>query len=142
MRVKYKNSLEFKILERLNRMRSNVILRRDFDEIGSHSQVTRVFKKLVTHKRLVKIGFGIYAKAHITKYSDVPLVKGGIDSAFTGALKKLGVIFEPGSAEQAYAAGQTTQIPARKIIKLKSRCRRKISYGKARLIFEDNVNAK
>lgn len=142
MRVKYKNSLEYKILERINRKRSNVILRRDFRELGSHSQVTRVFKNLINGKKLVKIGFGIYAKAHTSKYSDVPLVKGGINSAFDEALRKLGVHFEKGSAEQEYAAGLTTQIPAKKVIRLKSRCRRQIGHGKARLIFENNINAK
>lgn len=142
MKVKYRNSLEYKILERINRKRSNVILRCDFKEIGSHSQVTRVFKKLLTDKKLVKIGFGIYAKAYTSKFTDVPLIKGGIDSAFNEALKKIGVLFEKGSAEQAYVAGFTTQIPARNVIRLKTRCRRQISYGKARLIFENKINAK
>lgn len=142
MRVKYKNSLEYKIFESINRKRSNVILRCDFEELGSHSQVTRVFKKLIIGKKLVKIGFGLYAKAFTSKYSNVPLVKGGIDSAFDEALKKLGVRFEMGSAEEEYIAGLTTQIPAKKVIRLKSRCRRQIGYGKARLIFENNINAK
>lgn len=142
MKVKYKNSLEYKILERINRMRSNVILRRNFDELGSHSQITRIFKKIVTKKILIKIGFGVYARAYISKYSDTALIKGGIDAAFRESLKKLGVHFEVGSAEKEYAAGLTTQIPAKNVIRLLSRCRRQISYGKAHLIFEKNINAR
>jgi hypothetical protein len=142
MKTTYKNSLEYKVLTHLHKMRSNVVLRRDLNELGSCSQLTRVLKKLVTEKKLVKISFGIYAKAYISKYTDTPLITGGIDSAFHTALKKLNVRFEPGSAEKEYAAGLTNQIPAKKVIRLKSRCRRRIKYGKVHLIFERNINTK
>lgn len=143
MKVAYEDSLEYKAIQRLNRMRSNIVLRKDFNILdGSQSQITRVLNKLIADKKLVKIGFGIYAKAYLSKFTDIPLIEGGIDAAFNNALKKLGVSFEPGSAEKEYAAGLTTQIPARKIVRLKSRCRRQISYGKANLSFEKNINAK
>lgn len=142
MRTAYKDSLECKALARLNRMRGNVMLRRDLDGLGSHSQITRIIKKFITDKKLVKIGFGIYAKAYTSKYTDTPLIKGGVDSAFYNALKKLDVSFESGSAEKEYTAGLTTQIPAKNVIRLKSRCRRQISYEKIRLIFEKNINAR
>ncbi len=143
MKVKYKDSFEYKIITQLNRMRSNVILRRDFEGLGgSYSQTTRVFKKLVAEKKLVRIGFGIYAKAVISKYTEKPMIKGGIDAAFTTALKKLEVTFDKSSAEKEYAAGRTMQIPAKNMVKLMSRCRRHIGYGNARLFFEKNINAK
>lgn len=126
----------------LNKKRSNVVLRRDFDVLGSHSQMTRILKKFVAEGRLVKISFGVYAKAYASKYTTTPLVKGGIDSALTTTLKKLHILFEPGSAEKEYVAGLTTQVPAKNVIRLKSRCRRKIGYGKAHLIYEKNINAR
>lgn len=143
MRVKYKDSLECKAVAHLNRMRSNIVLRRDFDRLGgSYSQTTRIFKKFITEKRIVRLGVGIYAKAYASQYTDKPLIKGGIDSAFNETLKKLGVSFDSGTAEKEYNSGLTTQIPARKVIRLKSRFRRQIAYGKAHLIFEKNINAK
>lgn len=142
MKVKYKDSLKYKTLARINRMHSNVVMRKDLNELGSASQMTRILKQLVAEKKLVRLGQGIYAKAFISKYTDIPLVQGGVDDALTNALKKLNVSFEPGSAEVEYAAGRTTQIPAKNVIRLKSRCRRQISYGKVRLIFEKNINAR
>ncbi len=143
MKVTYKDSLEYKAIQRLNRVRGNILLRKDFNMLGgSQSQITRVLNKLMADKKIVRIGFGIYAKAYLSKFTDTPLIEGGIDSAFNNALKKLKVSFEPGTAEKEYAAGRTTQIPARKVIRLKSRCRRQIKYGKANLNFENNINAK
>lgn len=143
MKVNYSESLEYKAIHRLKKIRGNVVLRRDLDTLGgSHSQTTRVLKKLVAQKKLVKLGIGIYAKSYTSQYTDTPLIKGGIDSAFNNVLKKLNINFEPGTAEKEYVAGLTTQIPARKVVRLKTRCRRQIGYGKARLIFEKNINAK
>lgn len=142
MRTAYENSLEYQILERLKKLSSAVILRQDLDGVGSYRQVSRVLNKLVNDKVLIKLSMGVYAKAYISKYSDVPLIEGGTDMAFRSALERLGIAFESGSAEQAYNAGLSTQIPAQNIIKLKSRCRRKISYGNKQLIFEKNINAR
>jgi hypothetical protein len=142
MKVTYKNSIEYQTLIRLSRIHSNVILRHELNELGSYSQLSRVLKKLIAEKILVKIGFGIYAKAYLSKYTDLPLIKGGIDSAMNNALKKLGVQFEPGSIAKEYAAGLTTQIPAKNVIRLKSRCRRQIGYGKVKLTFEQGINAR
>jgi hypothetical protein len=143
MKVTYKDSLEYKVIQQLNRMHSNVVLRRNFEGLGSsYSQTTRVLEKLIAEKKLVRIGFGIYAKAVSSKYTEKPMIKGGIDAAFTSALKKLGVAFDRSSAEKEYAAGRTMQIPAKKMVKLMSRCRRHIGYGNALLLFEKNINAK
>ena len=96
----------------------------------------------MTEKKLLKIGTGIYAKAYLSKYSDIPLVKNGTDSTLREALKRLGVAYEPSSAEKEYNEGKTTQVPVRNIVKLKSRCRRRIGYRNSELIFEKKINAK
>jgi len=142
MKVKYKNSLEYKAIVRLSRMRGSVVLRRDFNDLGSRSQTTRIFKKLVTEKKLVRISFGVYAKTYISQHTGTPLIKGGVDAAFNEALKKLKICFEPGSAEKEYIAGRTLQVPAKRVIHLKSRCRRHLGYGAVQLIFEKNINAR
>lgn len=142
MRTKYSDSVEYKALNRLKTTRGSVVLRADFNDLGSYRQVSRVLNRLIEEKKLVKIGKGIYAKAYLSKYSDTPLIKNGTDSALREALKRLSIAFEPGSAEKEYNEGKTTQIPVHNIVRLKNRCRRRIGYRNSKLIFEKNINAK
>lgn len=142
MRVKYSESIEYKVLTRLKTIRGNVVLRKKFNDLGSYRQVSRALKNLISENKLAKIGAGIYAKAYTSNYSDIPIIKNGTDLALREALKCLGVSFEPGSAEQEYNAGKTTQVPVRNVVKLKSRCRRRLAYRNSKLIFEKNINAR
>ena len=100
MRVKYSESIEYKALNRLKAIRGSAILRKDFDGLGSYRQISRAINKLIEEKKLVKIGTGIYAKAYLSKYSSTPLIKNGTDVTLRAALKRLGVAFEPGTAEE------------------------------------------
>ena len=142
MKVKYQESIKYKILSRLKAIRGSVVLRKGFNDVGSYRQISRAFNELIAEKKLVKIGAGIYAKAYLSKYSDIPLVKNGTDVTLREALKRLGVAYEPGSAEKDYNEGKSTQVPVRNIVKLKSRCRRRIGYLNSELIFEKKINAK
>ncbi len=142
MRTKYSKSIEFKALNRIKTIRGSVVLRKDFNGLGSYRQVSRAISRLIEEKKLVKIGTGIYAKAYPSKYSNTPLIKNGTDSTLRQALKRLGIAFEPGNAEKEYNEGKSTQIPMRNIVRLKSRCRRRIGYINSELIFEKNINAK
>jgi len=142
MKVRYLNSIEYKALSRLKTIRGNVVLRKDFDGFGSYRQISRILKKFIVQKKLVKIGSGVYAKTFISKYTDIPLIKDSTDSTLREALKRLGIVYEPGSAEKEYNEGKTTQVPVRNIVRLKSRCRRRIGYLKSQLIFEGNINAR
>ena len=142
MRVKYQESIEYKTLIRLKKIRGNIILRKDINDLGSYRQISRALKELIVEKKLVKIGAGIYAKAYLSKYSDIPLIKNGTDSTLREALKRLGITYEPSNAEKEYNEGKTTQVPVRNIVRLKNRCRRRIGYRNSKLIFEKNINAK
>ncbi len=142
MKMKYKNDTEFKVRKRIKISRSNIIFRKNFNDLSSYRQISHIFKKLIEEKKLVRISYGIYAKAYISKYSDTPVIQGGIDAALRETLKYLNIKFEPGSAEKAYNAGQSTQLPVKNIVKLKSRCRRRIGYKNNFLLFEKKINAK
>lgn len=142
MKVKKEESALFKMRERLISLPSVVVLRKDFSDIGNYRVITDGLRKLVAEKRLVKISFGIYAKAYQSDFSEVVLVQGGVDFALRQALTRLGKHWEPGRAEIAYNEGKTTQVPVKNIVRLKARCRRRIVYKKSELVFEDNVNAK
>ena len=142
MKVKYQDSIECKALNRLKTICGSVVLRKDLNDLGSYRQISRALKELVAEKKLVKIGVGIYAKSYCSKYSDIPLIENGTDPTLREALKRLGVAYEPGSAEKEYNEGKSTQVPVRNTVKLKSRCRRRINYKNSELIFEKKINAK
>ena len=133
MKVKYQDSIEYKALQRLKRTQGNIILRQEFADLGSYRQVSRVFKNLLEDNRLVKMGAGIYA---------IPNLKVTFRQLCKEALTKKGVQWEPGTAEREYNTGLSTQVPARTIIRLKSRYRGKLIYGKQQLIAEKGINAR
>lgn len=139
----YKNSLKFRALDRIKRqVAGNIVLRKDIDDMGSPRQISRCFKDLVEMGELVKIGYGIYAKAYVSETLNKPVIQGGFGQACKEALTKKGVKWEPGSAEQAYNSGISTQVPVRTIIQLKSRYRGHLSYGNRKLIVEKGTNGK
>ena len=138
----YKNSLKFKVLDRIQQMSGNVVLREDIEDMGSPRQISRCFRDLVEMGDLIKIGYGIYAKSYLSKYINKPVIANGFGQVCKEALTKLGVKWQPGSAEQAYNAGLSTQIPVRTIVQLKSRFRGHLNYGNRKLIVEKGINAR
>lgn len=138
----YQNSLKFKVLKRIRQLSGNVVLRENIEDMGSSRQISRCLGTLVEMGELVKIGNGIYAKAYKSEYVERPVIQGGFGQACKEALTKLGVDWEPGSAEQAYNAGLSTQVPVRTIVKLKSRFRGHLNYGNRKLIVEKGINAR
>lgn len=139
----YQKSFKFKILDQIKQqIPGNIILRKDIEDMGSPRQISRCFKDLVEIGELVKIGYGIYAKAYMSPTLKKPVIQGGFDQACKETLTKKSIKWEPGSAEQAYNAGISTQIPVRTIVQLKSRYRGHLSYGNRKLIVEKGTNAK
>lgn len=141
-RAFYKNSLKFKALSRINQIAGNIILREDIQDMGSPRQISRCFSDLVKMGQIVRIGYGIYAKSYVSEFINKAVIKGGFGSVCKEALTKIGVKWEPGTAEQEYNAGLTTQVPVRTVVRLKSRFRGRLSYGNRRLIIEKKINAR
>jgi hypothetical protein len=114
-----------------------VFLRDDFAALGGYDQVGRVLRQLEAQGRLVRIGKGLYAKARPNRITGKPMIAapGGFDQAAKEALNRLGVQWEPASAEKAYQAGRK-QIPARVMVRVKGPFHRQIAYGKYRLGIE------
>lgn len=142
MKVKKEETVEYKIRNRVKNIKSNVILRKDVADIGNYRQISSGLKRLVDQKELVRIGLGIYAKAYCSNFKDIILIKGGVDVTLREGLDRLNVKWEPSRDEISYNQGKTTQVPVKNIVRLKSRCRRKIGYHKSVLIFEDKTNAR
>ena len=136
MTKRYEDSTRANMLERLKNLTIHAVLRSDFEGLGSYRQISRGLKALQTEGVLVKIGRGIYAKAYLSKYCDRPIIEGGFETACQEALDRLGVKWAFSSAIQDYNAGLSTQVPARLTVKLKSRFRRTLSYGKHTLLIQ------
>ncbi len=138
----YAKSFKFDLLKCIQQLPGNVVLRADIGKLGSPRQISRSLKTLIDMGKLAKIGYGIYAKTYQSEYLNKPIIKEGFDSVCREALTKLGIQWEPGWAEKAYNAGASTQVPARPALRLKSRFRRRLSYGNRKLRFDGELNAR
>ena len=117
-----KKTLRERIEERISRKRSDdVFLTREFRDLGGEDQVLRVLRTLVREKRLVRLGYGVYGRATVSRLSGEPLLYSpdGFLGAARQALTKLGVSWEPTDAERAYNEGRSTQVPVNPVVRVK-----------------------
>lgn len=128
-------TLETRLLGRINRKRGDVFLRADFDDLGGYDQVGRVLTGLVRKGRLLKVGYGIYTRATKSPFNDKLLPPRGL-ATLTEALKRVGIETAPTRLEQDYNAGRTTQVPTGRVVAVRGRVRRKIGYDGVYLSFE------
>src|SRR5437588_4660407 len=82
----------------------DVFLPREFRDLGGEDQVLRVLRGLVRDKRLVRLGYGVYGRAVVSRLSGEPILfsPNGFLGAARQALTKLGVHWELTDAERAY----------------------------------------
>lgn len=142
MKKRYKNSFIEKIREAIGSLPDGVFLRKELGNVEYPRQLTRALSALMENGEIIKLGYGVYAKAEKSNLDGAPIIKIGFTMACLDALDKLGVRWEPGKAVREYNEGKSTQVPARFIVKLKDRYRGELSYGKRVLKFEGNINAK
>jgi hypothetical protein len=128
-------TLEARLLKRIDRKRGDVFLRADFGDLGGYDQVGRALRQLVRDGRLIKVGQGLYARARPSMTSGEAVPVGGL-SALKEALRRVGVETLPSRLEEAYNAGRTTQVPTGRVVGVSRRVRRKIGYGGFSLSFE------
>ena len=129
-------TLETRLSKRIDRKRGDVFLRSDFNDLGGYDQVGRALRRLVRQGRLVKIGLGLYARTRPSLIDGAPTPVKGFRRLAVEALNRLGIETEPTRLERAYSAGQTTQVPAGRVVAVRKRVRRKIGYNGVTLSFE------
>lgn len=134
-----KNTLREKIEARMARKRGDdVFLTREFRDLGGEDQVLRVLRGLVREKRLVRLGYGVYGRAMVSRLTGEPLLysANGFQGAARQALTKLGVAWRPSEAEVAYNEGRSTQIPVNPVLRIKGRFSRRLREGNLELVLE------
>lgn len=128
-------TLEARLLKRIDRKRGDVFLRADFGDLGGYDQVGRTLRQLVRKGKLLRIGQGVYARAVVSPFDGRPVPPKGLRT-LTEALNRLGIATTPSRLEQANNAGLTTQVPTGRHVAVDKRVRRKIGYNGITLSFE------
>jgi hypothetical protein len=133
--VKY-GTLGYKISARIARKNDIVFVREDFADLGGYDQIGRVLKGLISAGKIIKIGYGLYAKAKKSSITGEIIPVAPLPALAKCALKRLGVEIEPSTLDRDYEAGKTTQVPTGRLIAVKGRVNRKIGYGGAYVSYE------
>jgi len=130
-------TLRERIEGRIARRRDeDVFLPREFRDFGGEDQVLRVLRILVREKRLVRLGYGVYGRAVVSRLSGDPILysQSGFLGAARQALTKLGVPWEPSEAKRDYNEGRSTQIPLNPVVRVRGRFSRRLRDGKQELV--------
>lgn len=128
-------TLQTKLQKRIVRKQGDVFLRADFEDLGGYDQVGRVLRELVRKGQLLRLGYGVYARAIKSPLSGKPMPPRGI-ATVAEAVERLGVKTVPSRLEQDYNAGKTTQVPTGRVIGIQGRLRRKLGYNGITMSFE------
>jgi hypothetical protein len=128
-------TLETRLLKRIDRKGGDVFLRSDFADLGAYDQVGRALRKIVREGRLVRVGQGLYAHARPSITNGEPVPARGL-TTLTEALGRVGIETVATRLERAYNAGEITQVPTGRVVGVTRRGRRKVGYGGINLSFE------
>lgn len=134
-----KQTLQERIAKRLAKSSRNVFLTSDFKTLSDEDQVIRALRNLITKRKLLRLGKGVYAKARPSVLNGRPVLAdtAGFQVVAQEALSRLGVKWEPTEAQKAYAADRSTQVPVNPVVKITTgRFSRKLSYAGKELALE------
>ncbi len=129
-------SLQQRLDRIIARKPGDVFLRADFSDLGGYDQVGRALRQLVRKGRLLKVGYGIYTRARASILDGTPVPTQGIRELAAEALGRLGIETAPTRWDEANASGKSTQVPTGRVIGVRGRVRRKISYNGFPLKYE------
>lgn len=132
-----KLSLVDRIKASIGRSKAEVFLRKDFEKFGDYDQVGRALRSIAKDGRLVRVGYGVYAKARPSVLTGKPIPKASLVVIGLEAMRKLGVNADIGESARAYRDGKSTQIPMATVLSIgKARVVRKIGFGKRVIRYE------
>ena len=131
-----KKTLERRIAARIARMKSSVFLRDDFKDLGGYDQIGRGLRRLTAKGQLIRIGYGVYARAVLSPLSGKTVPAKALPTLAVEVLSRLNVETAQSSFARAYNSGTTTQVPTGRVIAVKGRFSRKIGYGGKYAVFE------
>ena len=119
--------------------RDDACLTLEFTDLVGERQVLRALSQLTGEGKLIRLGYGTYARAEISPITQKPMLAGdGFGSVSRQVLDKLKVGWGPTSAERDYNEGRSTQVPMTARVRLRpgTRISRKLRYKTMELAFE------
>ena len=135
--MRREKTLRERIETRIARKRNDdVFLPGDFRDLGGEDQVLRALRELTREKQLVRLGYGVYGRAVVSRLSGEPILysRNGFLGAAEQALTKLGVRWEPSESAREYNGGRSTQIPVNPVLRVKGRFSRRLRDGDQELV--------
>lgn len=137
MKVCHQESVAFKVLNKIREIKSDVILRSDISSLGKYRQISRAMNKLINDHVIVRIGYGVYSKARVSKITKKAYPCQSLEILGKEALTKLKVKWDIGQAEQDYNAGYSTQVPVKPSLIIENpKFSRKIRWGNMEIRYE------
>ncbi len=134
-------SIERQVEGKISRCwKRNVFTRKNFEELSDYDQIGRALLNLTRQGKLIRLGYGLYAKARTNRITGLPMIaaEGGFDQVAKEALTLLGIKWQPSIAEQNYNAGITTQIPVNTQVLINERFNRTIKTEQFKLQVKRN----
>jgi hypothetical protein len=117
--------------------RATAFVREDFLDLGDYDQVGRALRELVMRGVLVRVSYGIYAKARRSTVTGRAVPRKPLIAIATEGLRKAGYKVLPSQAAKAYREGRSTQVPARQALNLgDQRVSRVIQFGRDKVVYE------
>jgi len=138
--AKYETLL-YKVSSRIARKNEAVFVREDFDDLGGYDQIGRILRELTRSGKIIKIGYGLYAKTRISTLTGEPILVKPLPDLAKEAIARLGLKTYPTRLEKEYNEGKTTQVPTGRMIAVKGRISRKIGYKGAYVSYESAATA-
>ncbi len=129
-------SLEKRILLRISLKDEDVFMRKDFEDFGGYDQIGRVLRQLAAKGKIVRIGYGLYAKMKQSILTGKPIPCKSLPVLAKEALKRLGVEITSSQLKLNYNEGKSTQVPTGRLIGIKGRFNRKIGYDGTYVYYE------
>lgn len=134
--------LEDRMSRSIKQRVSIVVLRSDFLNMGSDSQVGRVLARFVANGVLVRVSKGAFAKARINRYTGKPTPAGTLDMIAAELFRKLNISITASTFVAEYNSGKSTQIPMGTVVNTGNRrISRKVTVGNNTVLYENSSRA-
>lgn len=140
--MKSRLNMKERMIRSITMRRGEIIMRSDFTRMGSQSQISRLLADFVSEGRLVRLGYGIFAKARISSISGKAVPREPLEVLAQEAFRRLMIEAKPGKAQREYASGQSTQVPIQAVFDTgQRRISRKLTVGNRKVRYENDYSA-
>ncbi|ACD89313.1 conserved hypothetical protein [Chlorobium limicola DSM 245] len=140
--MKSRLNMRERMIRSITMRRGEIIMRSDFTLMGSQSQISRLLADFVSEGRLVRLGYGIFAKARISSISGKAVPREPLEVLAQEAFRRLMIEAKPGKAQKEYASGQSTQVPVQAVFDTgQRRISRKLTVGNRKVRYENDYSA-